>query len=76
MKACSLWQAAGRSLIKPSGDHGRGAPPVPIPNTAVKALAADGSWTQCPVRVGYCQITAPFSERRTGPLFLKLEALF
>ena len=51
------------------GDNRQGAPPVPIPNTAVKALAADGSWTQCPVRVGYCQIMARFSERRAGPLF-------
>ena len=55
------------------GDNRQGAPPVPIPNTAVKALAADGSKTQCLVRVGYCQIMARFSERRAGPLFCPYE---
>ena len=50
------------------GDHRRGAPPVPFPNTAVKPSAADGSWTLCPARVGYCQITARLSERKVGSL--------
>ena len=63
-----LWQDAKKSLIETFGDHRRSAPPVPIPNTAVKPSAADGSETQCLVRVGYCQIMARFSERRAGPL--------
>ncbi|MDF2787379.1 MAG: hypothetical protein K0S80_477, partial [Neobacillus sp.] len=29
--------------------------PVPIPNTEVKLLSADGSWDFVPVRVGRCQ---------------------
>ncbi len=28
-----------------SGDNGERDPPVPIPNTAVKPLSADGTWT-------------------------------
>ena len=47
----------------------RGVPPVPIPNTAVKPSAANGSWTLGPARVGRCQVMARFFERRTGPLF-------
>ena len=27
-----------------SGDNGEGDPPVPIPNTEVKPLSADGTW--------------------------------
>ena len=34
------------------GDDGKKDPPVSIPNTAVKLLSADGSWTLDPVRVG------------------------
>ena len=56
----------GESL---SGDYRRGVPPVPIPNTAVKPSAANGSRTLGPARVGHCQITARFFERRAGPLF-------
>ena len=59
---------ARKSLILTFGDHRRSAPPVPLPNTAVKPSAADGSETQCLVRVGYCQIMARFSERKAGPL--------
>ena len=29
---------------------------VPIPNTYVKHVAADGSATWCGARVGYCQV--------------------
>ena len=47
----------------------RGVPPVPIPNTAVKPSAANGSWTLGPARVGRCQVMARFFERRAGPLF-------
>ena len=35
-----------------------GVPPVPIPNTAVKPRAADGSRTLGPARVGCCQVYA------------------
>ena len=31
--------------INLSGDYGERDPPVPIPNTAVKPLSADGTWT-------------------------------
>ena len=37
-----------------SGDDGGEVTPVPMPNTAVKLLSADGSWTFGPVRVGRC----------------------
>ena len=36
----------GQSRI--SGDHGGGATPVPIPNTAVKPASADGTWGETP----------------------------
>ena len=36
------------------GDYGKKDTPVPIPNTVVKLLSADGSWTFGPVRVGRC----------------------
>ena len=38
-----------------SGDYGKKVTPVPIPNTEVKLLSADGSWGIAPVRVGRCQ---------------------
>ena len=34
------------------GDGSKKDTPVPMPNTAVKLLSADGSWTFGPVRVG------------------------
>ena len=40
------------------GDHRRGVPPVPIPNTAVKPSAANGSRTIGPARVGRCRVMA------------------
>jgi hypothetical protein len=36
-----------------------GVPPVPIPNTAVKPRAADGSRALGPARVGRCQVYGP-----------------
>ena len=36
------------------GDGSKKDTPVPMPNTAVKLLSADGSWTFGPVRVGRC----------------------
>src|SRR5476651_1421651 len=62
----------GESL---SGDYRRGVPPVPIPNTAVKPSAANGSRTLGPARVGHCQIMARFFERRAGPLFCPCNSL-
>ena len=41
------------------GDYMPGVPPVPIPNTAVKPRAANGSWTSGPARVGRCQVYGP-----------------
>lgn len=41
------------------GDYMPGVPPVPIPNTAVKPRAADGSRTLGPARVGCCQVYSP-----------------
>ena len=38
-----------------SGDNGEKVTPVPIPNTEVKLLSADGSWGLPPARVGRCQ---------------------
>ena len=35
--------------------NGEKVTPVPIPNTEVKLLSADGSWDFVPVRVGRCQ---------------------
>ena len=35
-----------------SGDDSEKVTPVPIPNTEVKLLSADGSWGFPPVRVG------------------------
>ena len=37
------------------GDDSEKVTPVPIPNTEVKLLSADGSWGFTPVRVGRCQ---------------------
>jgi hypothetical protein len=41
-----------------SGDHGGGETPVPIPNTEVKTVSADGTWGATPW------------ESRTSPDFL------
>ena len=40
---------------KQSGNNGEKVTPVPISNTEVKLLSADGSWDFVPVRVGRCQ---------------------
>ena len=37
------------------GDDSEKVTPVPIPNTEVNHLSADGSWGFTPVRVGRCQ---------------------
>ena len=34
---------------KLSGDDGKEVTPVPMPNTEVKLLSADGSWTDVPL---------------------------
>ena len=46
------------------GDHMPGAPPVPIPNTAVKPRAANGSRTLGPARVGCCQVYSPVLRKK------------
>ena len=47
-----------------SGDHGGGATPVPIPNTAVKPTSADGTWGETP----WESRTSPEYFDRDGPL--------
>ena len=37
------------------GDYSEGVTPVPIPNTEVKSLSADGTWALGPGRVCRCQ---------------------
>src|SRR5690606_37616935 len=62
-----------RAALPPSGaslpgGHMPGAPPVPIPNTAVKPRAANGSWTIGPARVGHRQVFGPVAVNpATGP---------
>jgi TonB family protein len=47
-----------------------GVPPVPIPNTAVKPRAADGSRTIGPARVGRCQVYGPVCRKTNRASFL------
>jgi hypothetical protein len=42
------------------GDDSEKVTPVPIPNTEVKLLSADGSWGFTPVRVGRRQATKEY----------------
>lgn len=44
-----------KSQMNRSGGDGEKVTPVPIPNTEVKLLSADGSWGIAPARVGRCQ---------------------
>ena len=52
------------------GDHRRGVPPVPIPNTAVKPRAANGSRTLGPARVGRCQVYGPVLRKKSRAFFM------
>ena len=52
------------------GDHMPEVPPVPIPNTAVKPRAADGSRTLGPARVGCCQDYGPDTAKAVPGPFL------
>src|ERR1044072_8828443 len=54
------------------GDHMPGVPPVPIPNTAVKPRAANGSRTIGPARVGCCQVYSPVLRKKDRASFLSL----
>src|SRR5437868_654 len=54
------------------GDHMPGVPPVPIPNTAVKPRAANGSWTLGPARVGRCQVYGPVLRKKDRAFFFEL----
>ena len=51
------------------GDHMPGVPPVPIPNTAVKPRAANGSRTLGPARVGRCQVYGPVCRKTNRAFF-------
>ena len=46
-----------------------GVPPVPIPNTAVKPRAANGSRTLGPARVGCCQDYSPALQKEEPGFF-------
>lgn len=46
-----------------------GVPPVPIPNTAVKPRAANGSRTIGPARVGCCQVYGPVLRKKSRASF-------
>src|SRR5579885_2427455 len=48
-----------------------GVPPVPIPNTAVKPRAANGSRTKGPARVGRCQVYGPDFRKRIRASFFQ-----
>ena len=50
------------------GDDGKKDTPVPMPNTAVKLLSADGSWTFGPVRVGRCHALFNFNHSAIAQL--------
>ena len=53
------------------GDGSKKDTPVPMPNTAVKLLSADGSWTFGPVRVGRCHaLYSPEQNPSGSVLFL------
>src|SRR5262249_14239309 len=56
-----------------SGGYGGGAPPVPIPNTAVKPSSADGTASSRRGRVGRCRILAggPMTNVVGPPCFLR-----
>ena len=41
-----VWKEKIHNRIKISGDNGKREPPVPIPNTEVKPLSADGTWLE------------------------------
>ena len=50
------------------GDGSKKDTPVPMPNTAVKLLSADGSWTFGPVRVGRCHALFNFNHSAIAQL--------
>ena len=56
------------------GDHLPGVPPVPIPNTAVKPRAANGSRTLGPARVGCCQVYGPVCRKTNRASFFAVDA--
>ena len=43
LRSCAVLRVK-RHPRRVSGDNGEGDPPVPIPNTEVKPLSADGTW--------------------------------
>ena len=46
LELCSCKGAERRKRNTISGDNGERDPPVPIPNTEVKPLSADGTWLE------------------------------
>ena len=68
-----LSRSGGISL---PGDNMPGVPPVPIPNTAVKPRAANGSRTIGPARVGCCQVYGPVLRKKSRASFFALWEAF
>jgi hypothetical protein len=58
-RACVAAEQRKASPARTSGDHSAVAPPVPIPNTAVKRCSPDGSAAIGRARVGRRQNPAP-----------------
>src|SRR5947207_15948728 len=58
-RACVAAVQRNASPARTSGDNSAVAPPVPIPNTAVKRCSPDGSATKGRARVGRRQNPAP-----------------
>ena len=50
------------------GDGSKKDTPVPMPNTEVKLLSADGRWTFGPVRVGRCHALFNFNHSAIAQL--------
>ncbi len=60
----------GPGAVPHSGDNSAVAPPVPIPNTAVKRCSPDGSTAIGRARVGRRQNKTPLSSSQRGFAFL------
>ncbi len=58
---CNIENSSLTIVIKIPGDYGEGEPPVPIPNTAVKPLSADGT----------CRVTGWESKSLPGVILIK-----
>ena len=46
LRSCAVVRGRRRKQFTISGGDDEGVPPVPIPNTEVKPLSADGTWLE------------------------------